>query len=208
MESLIGYIISFAAGIVAIIGGTWNPEAKGIKKLTVTGMITFVLLVCGTVFSAYQQVLSNKHEKELEKIISNTEKEAISANSKLSAYEKILGTLEMRTQTMLQIVFQRAIDFSPLEHVDVKEKYNASNIIYGGSIIEPHYSGCDLLFIYDGGEIPLVSGERFVVRGFAGQEMTWSIKNKSNRSCGMKLLISSTPRGRSREWSDDPSIHG
>lgn len=208
MESLIGYIISFAAGTVAIIGGTWNPEAKGIKKITATGIITFVLLVCGTMFSAYHQALSNIKQNELNEIISHTEKEIISANSKLSAYEKLLGTLEMRTQTMLQIVFQRAIDFLPLEHVDVKDKYNASNIIYGGSIIEPHYSNCDLLFVYDGGEIPLMSGERFVVRGFSGQEMTWSIKNKSNRSCGMKLLISSTPRGRSREWSDDPSIHG
>jgi hypothetical protein len=208
MENLIGHLISLLAGTVAIIGGTWNSNANGIKKLTLTGLATFILLVCGLGFSAYKQVLSDAKQDELNGKIIRSEKEIISANSKLSAYEKILGKLEMRTQTMLQVVFQRIIDFDPLEVVDVEKKYNASNVIYGGSIIEPYYHNCDLEFIYDRGKFPLKHDKKFVVQGFAGQEMKWSIKNNSNLSCnGMKLLIYSTPIGRSKQWSDDSSIH-
>jgi hypothetical protein len=139
--------------------------------------------------------------------LQNSERIIIAANSKLLAYEKVLGTLEVRTQTMLQVVFQRAIDFSSLETVNVKNKYNANNVVYGGSVIKSYSSGCKLLFSYDRGDIILEGGKEYMLRGFSGIPMHWTIKNRSQSPCSTKFQISSTPRGRSSKWSDDPSVH-
>lgn len=61
--------VAFALAIVAIVGNTWDKNAVGVKKLTISGRWTFALLFVALIFSlfsAYQQ-RDEKQNQETEK---------------------------------------------------------------------------------------------------------------------------------------------
>lgn len=63
LASILGSIIA----IVGIVGHTWNPKKKGLKKLTITGRITLICTLIVLVYSIFL-ISMNRNKKEEESI--------------------------------------------------------------------------------------------------------------------------------------------
>jgi hypothetical protein len=58
--TILGHCLTFIGALVAVIGNTWNIEAKGIAKLSGTGRLATVIAIVGIFLSIYQSVEDHK----------------------------------------------------------------------------------------------------------------------------------------------------
>lgn len=63
--------LAFVAGLIAIVGGTWDAKKKGFAKLTVTGRFSAAILVCSFFYSAHITYKNYEQNKAKESYKSN-----------------------------------------------------------------------------------------------------------------------------------------
>ena len=71
MLDFIPVLLVFAAGVTAIVGGTWDSTQSGVYKLTNPGRWTAVFLLCTTIYSAHTTYKNYELNKSKEAYKSN-----------------------------------------------------------------------------------------------------------------------------------------
>lgn len=154
----IGTLVVFTAAIVAIKGGTWNKQAVGLQKITVTGYITAILALLGLIASiivthrnlsdvkdtSRKLSQSIKHAEDLKQQLSASmeiENEIRTktiklhslletAQNKIKNYESLLDVIRQESTRQPQQVMAQYVELRPLRF------WIAPNNIYGGSVIK------------------------------------------------------------------------
>lgn len=85
---------TFIAAIVSIVGNTWNKEQKGIKKLTATGRVAFILALI-SLFLAFVQV-----KQKNKKVISAQKLTSIASGQMKSETDEIIYSLVILIKTL------------------------------------------------------------------------------------------------------------
>jgi hypothetical protein len=170
MFNYIGQIIIFLAAFVAIKGGTWNKAKKGIKKLTVTGLITLILAVLGLAVSlviTYQSerqikndsqklAEAEKNTKQLIQDADTAKEQRDKFNNKLSVAKSTMEYLRKQNENMQkqneelgrqsslqsQEVFSRYIELNPDRRYIIIPRS-----CYGGEMIKFHFEK-QILLVY------------------------------------------------------------
>jgi hypothetical protein len=194
----IGLIIVFISALVAIKGGTWNKNKKGLKKITLTGYLTMICAIIGLVASI---ILTNKASIERDdnkkhvlnindntdttkKDIKETKKKLEIANSKIDSQSKII--LENK-RTIVQLQKQIAsIDGTVLnESVYIRpgEVWSSSHKVFSGSIVTFYGFNKVLDFSYGDTRNTIDTRNGFAVQtpiiGIAGESYTIQLTNHS-----------------------------
>lgn len=61
-KDIIMIVTTFSAALLGIVGNTWNPKRRGIRKLTMTGWIAVVLALAG-LYSTIDQALESSRQR-------------------------------------------------------------------------------------------------------------------------------------------------
>lgn len=259
MIDYLGLLITFLATIIAIKGGTWDNNRKGIQKLTITGRIAVIIAFLGFIISIITTHQTKKESKlklkkliktlsyteqikikvkNLEKQLENATKREREIKEQLEIYKDILQSIRGESERQPQVVMAQYVELGPYE------LYLAPNLLYGGSIIKFYGFRSKLLLVYGNrflnpsivrrlasevrrrlsyeeisesnsflfGNfneglhyhiiIPSIIGHsEIAVIGGSGIGMHWVLVNLSDRYCGGKVFVESTPRIRSHNWS-------
>lgn len=215
MFNYLGELIIFLAAVVAIKGGTWDKSKTGIKRLTVTGLITMVLALLGFVTSLVITWQSNQESKvksmQITEAVSNTreakekakvlDEQLSTMEVQLEAYKTILKAVRVESERQPQQVMAQYV---PLEPGQI---WRAPNLIYSGSIIKFYGFTSGLLLRYGSHRQIIPAGEggshpvEIAIIGRSGEKMHWSVENITRQFCHGKIFVESTPRTRSIDWS-------
>ena len=209
----IGSLLVFAGAIVGICGSTWDSKKKGIKKVTTKGWVTVFLAFLGLALASYQtyqsslsaQEATKKAEKLFDNVTASKEtidslnRELVTYQSKLSAYEKVLGDIKNYSERQTQLVMIQAVTITQ------NGTWKAPNKVYGGSLIKIFFFKQATLRLKYGSETHIIrpAGDEWYsafVRGNSGEEMEWSLTSMDGKFEG-KVALYSTPRSRSSDWS-------
>lgn len=208
MFNYLGQLIIFLAALVAIKGGTWDKSKTGIKKLTVTGLITIVLALIGFVTSLVVTHQSSQESKvksmQLAEAVHNTQEanERVKAlEVQLEAYKTILKEVRAESERQPQQVMAQYVPLEP------EQIWRAPNLIYPGSIIKFYGFTSNLVLRYGSDRQIIPAGEggshpvEIAIIGRTGEGMNWSVENRTREFCHGKIFVESTPRTRSIDWS-------
>lgn len=204
----LGQLITCIAALIAIKGGTWDATQVGLRKLTGTGIAAVLSVVLGTIVSVTIARRSEREAKlksdQLDAAVGSTKdagERVRDLETQLRAYKEILGEVRDESQRQPQVVMSQYVPLRP------RETWTAPNRIFPGSIVRFYGFECTLILSYGDSQDVIPPGARdarpteTVVIGRSGAEMSWRLMNGSDRPCGGKVFVESTPRTRSIDWS-------
>lgn len=195
----IGAFLVFLGALLAIKGATWNDEEKGWRKITAIGWASSIIALMGLIVAFYQihtsNLSSSQKSKELKTILRNSEV----TSEQLKQYQEVVSEIRAHSERQLQTTMIQYVVLSP------DQIWEAPNIIYPGSIVE--------FFLWKGALELQYGARRVFVRsswnnhvripiiGNSGEELRWKVKNVSGYKDEGKIMVVSTPRIRSSDWS-------
>lgn len=228
MEYL-GQLIAFVAVLIAIKGGTWRSDSRGLRNMTLTGWLTATLAVFGVIASfilvhrghteaeqesaRLREALENTRlakesaeslRQQLEAAAAETRqasKKAEHLQIQLATYKAVIDEIRHQSERQPQRVMAEYVQFNG------PRTWFAPNTIYGGSLLKLYGFTCHLQLSYGNQEeiIPAGRGDATPVEvaivGGSGAPMQWSLRSMDEDFCHGKVFLESTPRTRSPDWS-------
>lgn len=215
MEYLSVFVV-LAGALVAVRGETWNKSG-----ITRWGYLTIAIAIAGFVTAIYltydNDIESTKKDSLLVSLNENSQKAANKIQKletelkeyhtkvehyqmKLEAYQTIVGEIKSYSERQEQVVMVQAVNIPP------GGNWTAPNRVFAGSKIETFFvNGNKLTLNYMGTTQPLDRGQdnwaKSFIIGNNGQEFEWVVHNPSMESFRGKIIVLSTPRSRSNDWS-------
>lgn len=217
----IGQLVVFLSALVAIKGETWNKKAKGIKKVTSTGIITIIFALIGLVISILNTRLASVENTENRIKIENTQlntkiaKEELQKangqidslnakllvlNSQLFIYQDIISQIKNQSDRQDQTVMMQFVQLGP------HDSWISPSLIYSGSRIQ--FLGFeDSLIVEYGGRIEIIPewdgrhAIESVIMGESGRGFRIRLYNNGYKDIMGKVHVISSPRIRSTDWS-------
>jgi hypothetical protein len=169
------------------------------EKITAIGWASSAIALLGLIVAFYQIRISNLESSQQAKELKETLKYSEMTKEQLKAYQKVVSEIRTHTERQMQMTMIQFVVLSP------GQIWNAPNKIYPGSIVE---------FLGWKGKLELQYGthREFVISswddhvtlpiiGKSGEELRWGVKNISRHKDEGKIMVFSTPRSRSKEWS-------
>lgn len=214
MFNYLGQLITFLAALVAIKGGTWDESKSGIKKLTVTGFITMVLALIGLITAiliTYRTNADLEAHKNMLKVIKaeseRGEQMVMSQYIRLDPFHawqppnqiyggSIIKFYEFRSKLLLLYGEDRD-ELKELKDQLSELGRGVENMLLERIMDERLSESLRYRII-----LPRKGGPfETVIVGKSGIGMPWAILNLSDRYCDGKVIVVSTPRIRSGDWS-------
>jgi hypothetical protein len=217
-------LIGFFAAVLAVRGSTWQEGKPGLRALTKTGWMTIVLatIALGVSLaltttarraSAATEIRSTatfantkatrdsiqllqRHLAAANAGIDTANQKLEAASIRLGVYEQVLTTLRSQSERQPQQVMTQFVELDG-------GQWHAPNSIFAGSVVKLYGFGCEVTLLYGGREEVIYARPQqppeVMVIGAPGVPMRWALR--SNEVCGGKVQVTSTPRGRSIDWS-------
>lgn len=226
MEYL-GQIIVFISALVAIKGGTWKEDERGLKKITITGYLTMFFAIIGLVVSiittrnstiestqnkdvakrtetntetAKQELQAAKNQlSKVKSQIDSQSQKLTTANTLLQAYKEIIDQIKNQSDRQDQTVMMEFVNLSP------GQIWYSPSRVYSGSIVE-FYGFEDGLYLEYGDKHERITAWdghaiQTAIIGESGKGFNVTLANLGNKRIMGKVHVKSTPRIRSSEWS-------
>ncbi|MDJ0900479.1 MAG: hypothetical protein QNJ55_16885 [Xenococcus sp. MO_188.B8] len=200
-------IFVFLSALLAIRGSTWDSSRRGFRRLTTIGWGAAILALASFFVSVAITRQSIEDAERIRKEISAARQnasmaaeEAESLQQKLETYQSIVENIKSYAERQEQVVMTQAVTLR------LNEIWNAPNKLYPGSkVVVFFFKGLRLVLSYGGRSQELLKGDdgfasAFVI-GESGEELKWTLKNSSSDSYEGKVIVYSTPRSRSSDWS-------
>ena len=213
----IGQIIVFLSALVAINGETWNKDARGIKKISLIGIITIIFALIGFIIAMTNTRLTSIENVNYRNKIDSTEVntkvsknelqkangQIDNLNNQLSVYKEIIDKIKNESDRQDQTVMMEFVQLGPHEH------WTSPSLIYSGSRIE--FLGFEKGLIMGYGTkrevIPEWDGHAIetAIMGESGKGYELQLYNNSYRDIMGKVHVISSPRIRSndRSWIEE-----
>ncbi len=203
----VGQLLVFLGALVAVRGDTWQGTERRWRKVTLTGWLTVGLALAGLMTAMWQTAESSR-EAEVAKTNLLQAKESAEAarvtitqlESKIITYQDVLGEIKHHSERQMQMVMTQAV------HLEPGRTWRAPNHVFGGSAVEIFFMSGEAVELRYGDQRQRVvprrgSPTRVFIMGHSGQELPWKITNVGSRPFGGKIMVYSTPRSRSADWS-------
>jgi hypothetical protein len=199
--------VVFLGAILAIPGSTWDYNRVGWRKLRPLGWAIGMVAFAGMCVSAVlvhrnaTAAAESRSELTLARNAAESAKETIvSLQSDMKRYEKVIQEIRDYGERTVQLVMDQFVQ------LQTGSVWPAPNKIYAGSEVEVFFQEGDRLTIEYEGQSQLMKRQadnwsRIVISGGSGVPMSWQVRNDSPGNFSGKVLVKSSPRVRSIEWS-------
>jgi hypothetical protein len=206
MITYLGPLLVFLGVLLAVRGVTWNSDATGIRKITVTGWLTILVAASGLVVALIGIHDTNTTNATNAQRLIQAKENAVQANNtiqelkgKLATYEELLLDVKEITNRQLQMVMTQYVSLKP------HEIWEAPNKIFPGSVVKFMLWESSISLEY-GNVRQVIRASRaqtveIPIVGASGEPHTWIIRNLSSTNVSGKIFVFSSPRSRSVEWS-------
>ena len=206
----VGPVVAFLATVAALGGDKLDKTKTGLRRVTKYGWAAVILAVVGVGVSlegvhrrqqsaARAEIRAREASEKLSAAVLNTElanRKADSLNLRLATYATVLDILRTRSERTIEQVMTSFVDLSR------SRTWTAPNANYAGSVVKLYGFYCDVWVSYGGREELLrrdAPVREAMLIGSPGVPMRWSLR--SDRACDGKVQVTSSPRGRSLDWS-------